>query len=202
MSEKIQNNLKEFINFILNNKSKVFILVLIYFFVVLIFNVIFANGLELKAYNLRSKLRMKPASPDILIIAIDDLTLRGSKDLTSLGLGRFPWPRTAYSKVMKYVSTGKPRAIILDFLLIQSIRDYEIPQQFSDKQFIEDLKEISGVYFVHDIFINKDEFLKNIYSEANREWNNNKNKAGFEEILDKQKNKFIKAYNRFYATEQ
>ena len=68
----------------------------------------FLEAFEAKTYDLRFKnLRGPiPSSPDIAIIAIDDKSISE--------LGRFPWTRTQYVKLLDRLATVKARAILFD----------------------------------------------------------------------------------------
>lgn len=108
---------------------------------------LFAEKLELIAYDFRTGLREKPADPNIVIVTIDNRTLREAAELSDKGLGRFPWPRTSYSDVMGFINKGKPKAIILDIELQGASKEND-NTPFSDQQFLDDLKKIPNTFFV------------------------------------------------------
>lgn len=68
----------------------------------------FFESFEARTYDLRFKsLRGPiPASPDIGIIAIDDKSIAA--------LGRFPWPRREYVRLLDALEASKPRALLFD----------------------------------------------------------------------------------------
>lgn len=63
-----------------------------------------------------SWLHQRPASPDIVIVAIDD----GSVDT----IGRWPWRRALHAAVLERIAQGKPRAIGMDVVFSEEDQDY------------------------------------------------------------------------------
>lgn len=68
----------------------------------------FLESFEARTYDLRFKsLRGPiPAHPDIAIIAIDDKSIAA--------LGRFPWPRRQYVRLLEQLEASKPKALLFD----------------------------------------------------------------------------------------
>ncbi|MEG1736468.1 MAG: CHASE2 domain-containing protein, partial [Comamonas sp.] len=63
-----------------------------------------------------SWLHQRPASPDIVIVAIDD----DSVDT----IGRWPWRRALHAALLERIALGKPRAIGLDVVFSEEDQDY------------------------------------------------------------------------------
>ena len=53
----------------------------------------------------------QPAHPDIVIVAVDEPSLRQ--------LGRWPWPREMHARVLERLAVADPRAVALDLLLVE-----------------------------------------------------------------------------------
>ena len=68
----------------------------------------FLEGFEARTYDLRFKsLRGPiPVHPDIAIIAIDDKSIQA--------LGRFPWTRQQYVRLLERLEAAKPKALLFD----------------------------------------------------------------------------------------
>jgi adenylate cyclase len=71
------------------------------------------QSLELKTLDWRFRTLHDPtrADTDIVIVDVDNLSL----DLLRPSLGRYPWPRDAWVKVVQYLAVGGARAIGFDF---------------------------------------------------------------------------------------
>ena len=135
-------------------KSKLFTFILLTTIVIGLFNIFFAQRLELITYDLRTLLRKKPADPNIVIVDIDNRTINRAAHEQEYGLGRWPWPRPAYSKVLKFISNGNPKIIIADFNFETDTVEYKNPQ-FNDNIFVQDLKDIKNIFFVQAVYISK-----------------------------------------------
>ena len=72
-----------------------------------------AQSLELKTLDWRFRTLADPAraDSDIVIVDVDNLSL----DLLRPSLGRYPWPRDAWVKVIQYLAAGGSRVIAFDF---------------------------------------------------------------------------------------
>ncbi|MEW5822300.1 MAG: CHASE2 domain-containing protein, partial [Cyanobacteriota bacterium] len=128
-------------------------------FLIVILQLLWAENLELMAYDIRSRFRMKPAATDIVIVNIDNTTLEKVKNKKELGFGRFPWPRTVISKAMQFISSGNPKLILVD-LNVEGDTLYT-DKAFSDQTFIEHLKNIPDTFFVQSIRISEEELKLN-----------------------------------------
>lgn len=85
----------------------------------------FIEGFEARTYDLRFKsLRGPiPPHPDIAIITIDD------KSITELG--RFPWSRTQYVRLLERLEPVKPKAILFD-VFFPEVETPEIDQALAE----------------------------------------------------------------------
>jgi adenylate cyclase len=77
------------------------------------------------------------ASPDILLVAIDQGSLEMVEEIQRL---RYPWPRAVFGDLVEYIERGRPRGIILD-LNLQSTdhSDGEVRGTESDAHFVQAL---------------------------------------------------------------
>jgi len=53
-----------------------------------------------------------PADPDIVVIDIDELSLRNMSDLA----GRWPWPRSIHGELLEHLLKQSPKAVVFDIL--------------------------------------------------------------------------------------
>jgi signal transduction histidine kinase len=74
------------------------------------------QAMELRIYDIRARMvaPMIPRSPEIVIIEIDDRSLR----MLEADLGRWPWPRSTIADVISYCSEA--RTIALDIIFPES----------------------------------------------------------------------------------
>ena len=63
-----------------------------------------------------SWLHQRPASPDIVIVAIDDHSIEA--------IGRWPWRRALHAAAIECISEGQPRAIGMDIVFSEEDLDY------------------------------------------------------------------------------
>lgn len=68
------------------------------------------------AQDLGSRLFTPPASPEIVIVAIDDASLAA--------IGRWPWRRALHAELLERITRQHPRAIGMDILLGEADGDY------------------------------------------------------------------------------
>jgi adenylate cyclase len=120
---------------------------------------------ELAAYDLRTQFRTSPASSEIVIVAIDNKSLNKANKYDQEGLGRFPWPRTAYGKILDFINEGDPRLIVLDINF--EGKNICEKKQFSDNEFINSLAQIPNVFFVTTLSTPQKLFRSN-YKEYNK----------------------------------
>lgn len=64
--------------------------------------------IENSVYDLAMKSYQRPASPEIIIVAIDEPSI--------LQLGRWPWDRRLHATLLTKLAEGKPKAIALDVI--------------------------------------------------------------------------------------
>ncbi len=74
----------------------------------------FLEGFEARTYDLRFKSLRGPITPhpDIAVIAIDDKSIAE--------LGRFPWSRRQYVRLLERLEAGKPKALLFDVFFPES----------------------------------------------------------------------------------
>ena len=72
-----------------------------------------AQSLELRTLDWRFRALHDPAraDTDVVIVDVDNLSL----DVLRPAFGRYPWPRDAWVKVVRYLATGGARVIAFDF---------------------------------------------------------------------------------------
>jgi len=80
--------------------------------------------LELKTLDLRFRLLgdQKVASSDIVLIAIDDASLKTLEPM----IGRWPWPRDVHAVLLDYLARAEARLVVFDLLFTE--RDAQFPQ--------------------------------------------------------------------------
>lgn len=66
--------------------------------------------------DLGSRLLTRPASPDIVLVAIDDRSIAA--------IGRWPWRRALHAELLNRITPQHPRAIGVDILLGEADADY------------------------------------------------------------------------------
>ena len=122
----------------------------IFFIFVFIFVVIYAltsNFLQLKSYNIMSKITVnnKVASDNILLVVIDDKSLHE--------IGRWPWKREYYLEIFDYFE-NHTKAKLMGYDGLVMAPDLEHPQ--SDKKFFSSVgkfnKLTAGVAFSYSDF--------------------------------------------------
>ena len=76
--------------------------------------------LELKTYDLRMRATVNPgaARPDIVVVAIDQESLRRLDPL----VGRWPWPRLVHGQLVDFLSRAPARAVLYDILFTEHDR--------------------------------------------------------------------------------
>jgi adenylate cyclase len=80
----------------------------------------FAEVVELKTYDRRMRYAASraPANPEIVLVTIDEESLRGLEPL----VGRWPWPRLVHAQVLNFLARARPRAILYDVLFTEQDR--------------------------------------------------------------------------------
>ncbi|WNB74120.1 CHASE2 domain-containing protein [Methylomonas koyamae] len=67
-------------------------------------------------YDLQLPLLASPASPEIIIIEVDQKSLAD--------FGRWPWPRDIHARLLEFLARSKPRAIALDFIFSEADKSH------------------------------------------------------------------------------
>lgn len=76
--------------------------------------------LDQAAYDTGLSLWSRPAPDDIVLVTIDEASLRQ--------LGQWPWPRALHATVIQQINQAQPKAILLDLLLSEPSPDPEQDQ--------------------------------------------------------------------------
>ncbi len=80
----------------------------------------FADIVELKTYDwrMRATAGSAPARDDIVLVTIDEESLRGLEPL----VGRWPWPRLVHAQLLNFLARAQPRAVLYDVLFTEQDR--------------------------------------------------------------------------------
>ena len=80
----------------------------------------FVEVVELKTYDwrMRATARLSQTSDDIVLVTIDDESIRGLEPL----VGRWPWPRLVHAEVLDYLARAKPRVVLYDVMFTEHDR--------------------------------------------------------------------------------
>jgi adenylate cyclase len=89
-------------------------------FALLLGHLPFIDVVELKAYDwrMRATAGSARASDDIVLVTIDDESIRGLEPL----VGRWPWPRLVHAEVLKYLGRAKPKVVLYDVMFTENDR--------------------------------------------------------------------------------
>jgi adenylate cyclase len=108
---KIKNKFSRIFSFLSPTATLVVVVTLVIAAMVIV-RPMFSEILELKLYDLKMRLRgPRPPGPEIVIIAIDDASLRR--------VGRWPWSREVMGKLLTRLKEGEPRIISLDIIFAE-----------------------------------------------------------------------------------
>lgn len=109
--------------------------------------------LEWKIYDLefRRLSNAFPASQDIAMVQIDDLSLAR---MAENDFGRFPWPRDTYTVLLDYLERAGPKVIAFDILYLEHDKSQvgEKTGRAADQELVEATKRLGNV--VHAIEVN------------------------------------------------
>jgi len=80
----------------------------------------FASVVELKTYDwrMRATAGSAPARDDIILVTIDEESLRGLEPL----VGRWPWPRLVHAQLLNFLARAQPKAVLYDVLFTEQDR--------------------------------------------------------------------------------
>ncbi|MBN2494071.1 MAG: adenylate/guanylate cyclase domain-containing protein [Deltaproteobacteria bacterium] len=91
----------------------------------------------------RSWSRPGSADPDIVLVAIDDASLKQFKEKMHIS---YPWPRDAYGLVLDYLQKAGCRGVIFDLLMSEIVDDREeVSGEEADQLFAETVERVGGV---------------------------------------------------------
>lgn len=163
------------------------IIFLVFAFIFIVVYLLCANFLQLKSYNLMQKLTVsnRVASDDIVLIAIDDKSLRD--------IGRWPWKREYYLEIFDYLE-NHTNVKLMGYDGLVSAPDIEHSK--SDKKFFDNIKKFKkltvGIAFSNNKF--EKDIDESLYELLLKEKSNIK-------IIDKRskKNKITSSFQSFTA---
>lgn len=181
------------ISFIKKYKTYLILVVALASGIFIAFNTFFSEKIELMAFDERVKMRMKPASSDIVIVNIDNHSLDyiGKKEDV-----RFPFPRGIYGKVFKTISEGKPKAIVIDIRFENRAKEWDSYKEYSDSAFYNYIKDIPNLYFVHALDFSKKEAVNQEQKILNdKEIDKKYREKGLESFYEKTKEDNKYPYN-------
>lgn len=96
------------------------IILVVFIFERILSSSVFAEKLELKAYDFMEKIAQistfnkMPADKKIVIVAVDDASEKILKNNPDLGL--WPWPKDAWSNIINIIEGGHPKAILFNLV--------------------------------------------------------------------------------------
>lgn len=105
--------------------------------------------LELMTYDIRAKIatdsgpfseKFKPADRKIVIVAIDDFSRNEISKNPQFKLGSWPWRRSVWADVVKFIEKGKPKAVLFD-LIFNDLNENPL----NDEKFSQALKHYDNV---------------------------------------------------------
>ena len=92
----------------------------------------------------------RPVSPDIVIIEIDDASLKA--------FGRWPWDRGYHAELLDMIEEYGPRTIVFDILFSEPEED----KPGEDKKLADFTKRLGNVFYSAFFELGQDDFRKNI----------------------------------------
>lgn len=115
----------------------------------------FVHNIELQTYDMRVAATARPdaPSPDIVLIAIDNESLRRMEPL----VGRWPWPRLVHATVIDYLASAGAKVIGYDVLFTErdkrrfTVGDQEWSGDESDAALVEATKKAGNVVHAADV---------------------------------------------------
>lgn len=109
--------------------------------------------LEWKIYDLeiRQFSNAFPASQEILMVQIDDLSLAR---MAANDFGRFPWPRDTYTVLLDYFQRARPKVITFDILFLEEDKSQvgEKTGRAADQELVEATARLGNV--IHAVEVN------------------------------------------------
>lgn len=137
-------------------------------------NTFFFNHLELLSYDLRSKMdtdnsflgkKYKHADKDIVIVAIDDESLKELLNAPKNASGQRTWEKNVWNSVVNFIEKGHPKALMFN-MVFEKVED----KPWYDQSFAEILKKhddiVLGTYLDNPL-IKENNFSKKIDIEDN-----------------------------------
>ena len=114
----------------------------------------FAKTVELKTYDLRTRLTARPetARRDILLVTIDEDSIRKLEPI----VGRWPWPRLVHAQLVNYLARGPAKVVGYDVLFSErdrstfSLQDEQWTGAESDQAFVDAVAKAGNVVLAAD----------------------------------------------------
>lgn len=115
----------------------------------------FVRNIELQTYDLRVEATARPSSPspDIVLVAIDNESLRRMEPL----VGRWPWPRLVHATVIDYLAAAGARVIGYDVLFAERdirkfmVGDTEWTGDESDAALVESTRKAGTLVHIAEV---------------------------------------------------
>lgn len=109
----------------------------------------FFDHLELVSYELRSRFiadnsifgkQLSHADKDIVIVAIDDYSLRELTDNSKNGFNPHAWEKDVWKNVVSFIEEGNPKAVMFD-MVFEKLND----EPWYDRTFAESLEQYDNI---------------------------------------------------------
>ncbi len=136
----------------IKNKRIILLCLFFVFFAVLLFNLgvnkLFESA-EMMTYDWRAKLaidsgplnkKFAKADDNIIILSADNYTFSKIGDFPELKIGRLPWSRSIWGEVIRFVSKGNPKAVVID-MKFEGIEGGSSENKRSDKALADALNQ-------------------------------------------------------------
>ncbi len=115
----------------------------------------FAQTIELKTYDWRMRQTARPqvASGDIVLVSIDDDSVRRMAPL----VGRWPWPRLTHAVLIDYLSRAPAKLIVYDVLFTEpdvrrfTVGEEEWTGEQSDQELAKSVERVGNVIVAADV---------------------------------------------------
>jgi len=114
----------------------------------------FAKTVELKTYDVRTRLTARPeaARRDIVLVTIDEDSIRKLEPI----VGRWPWPRLVHAQLVNYLARGSAKVVGYDVLFSErdrsafSLQGEQWTGAESDQAFVEAVARAGNVILAAD----------------------------------------------------
>jgi adenylate cyclase len=184
-------------------QKKVLHSALIALFTATIVNLVFyfglLDGLELKAFDLRTQYNNSQPSSDVAIILVDEASLRGMNPI----VGRWPWPRSVHADVVDFLAMGGAKAVMFDILFTENERVSGARKGVlapGDMSLVESTASAGNVYHAAQIVIDdEDEYNNTLLNRAMPEDFISKFSVEVNGVPDSQHNNYYLPFKELYT---